>query len=113
MNNIFLITILLGSLIGGSIFGFTAMGDSNIMNGFNWDSDHHGMGMMDGDNHHMGDYEHHEDCEKYSDECEDHDENYCEHHEEDQQNEVTNLDPIIDQNIQDGFIQQLEILKSF
>jgi hypothetical protein len=111
--------LLFGSLIGGSIFGFAAMGDSSMMGGFEWSSGHHGM--THGDNHHMDGYEHHEECEEYmddhceyenyeeceaySDECEEHEEEYCEHHGEEQQNIVTNLDIILDQDIQDRAVE--------
>ena len=76
MNNVFLITILLGSLIGVGILGFTAMGNNtDMMYGWDWDDGHHGM--MYGEHHHEEcedsmdeycEYENYEDCEAYSEE---------------------------------------------
>jgi len=103
MKNVLIITILLGSLIGVGIFGFSAMGDNNMMGDWNWDDGHHGM--MHGDHHHEEcedysevhcEYEEFEDCEPHSEECEEHDEEYCEHHEENNVNTKTKCDPLFD-----------------
>jgi hypothetical protein len=118
MNNIFLITLLIGSLIGGGIFSFAAMGDGSMMDGWDWSSGHHGM--MHDDDHHMEGSEHHEeceeymdehceyedseDCEAYSDECDEHDEEYCEHHEnyeKVQQNSYPTIKTVFNENIKD------------
>ena len=112
MNNIFLIILSIGSLIGVGLLGFTAMGDNSMMDGWDWDNGHHGM--MNGDHHHNEGYEHHEeceeymeehceydnleDCEAYSEECEEHDEEYCEHHEEDNVNIKTIFNSLFDSN---------------